>query len=540
MVSRAAAVLLALSSAATASTKDDDRVASIPGFESEFQQGLGFDVYSGYLDVQVPKASTGYDSLSIHYELHTCRAKDCPLALWHQGGPGGSAVFGAWTEMGPFQLMAQGPVYNEKNAWNQAAHMLYLESPAGSTIAGSQTGYSTCSIDGKVQDACKWTDVTQAVAYAHTIEAFLEKFPEYKSSELYLTGESYAGQYVPNIAYHVLQSSYSFKITGLAVGNGCWGGTQTSVQCNGPHAEKNDIDIYYGKGLLPTKLYQKIQETCDWSKIAEGDDDDDSLPVAGASAACNTLLDQAEDAVGPYNVYNIYDDCPLADSWHATNPHVSQRAVRAFHRGRMHLSRLELDSAFEEAFDGVTGGYPWDCSSDRALDGYFTRADVQEALHLKGPGSGFKCGAAHESDPTPSPRRHSPDSHTIRARRYKQSGPASQLLWPHLVQHMRVLIYNGDADLCVPYKGNEELVTNLETAGSLVEKAPWQPWYAEKGSQKAPAGYVTTYSVPGKTFPSKGPDASFLTIRLAGHMVPTFQPEAALAFISRFFKGEDF
>ena len=97
---------------------------------------------------------------------------------------------------------------------------------------------------------------------------------------------------------------------------------------------------------------------------------------------------------------------PLADAWHATNPHVSQRAVRAFHRGRMHLSRLELDAAFEAAFDGVTGGYPWDCSSDRALDGYFTRADVQAALHLKGPGSGFKCGAAHESDLTPSPRRH--------------------------------------------------------------------------------------------------------------------------------------
>jgi len=220
-------------------------------------------------------------------------------------------------------------------------------------------------------------------------------------------GESYAGQYIPNIAYHVLQSSYSFTITGLAVGNGCWGGTQTSVQCNGPHAERNDIDIYYGKGMLPGKLYAQIQEACDWDAIAKSDDDsDDTLPLPAASSACNALLEQAEDAVGPYNVYNIYDDCPLADLWHASHPHVSQRAVRAFHRGRMHLSRLELDAAFEAAFDGVTGGYPWSCSSDRALDGYFTRADVQAALHLKGPGSGFKCGAAHESDLTPSPRRH--------------------------------------------------------------------------------------------------------------------------------------
>ena len=198
---RAAALLLALSTA-WAATKEDDRVTSIPGFETQFEKGLGFDVYSGYLDVQVPKASTGYDSLSIHYELHTCRAKDCPLALWHQGGPGGSAVFGAWTEMGPFQLMAQGPVYNAKNAWNNAAHMLYLESPAGSTIAGAQTGYSTCSINGAIQDACKWTDVTQAVAYAHTIEAFLEKFPEYKGAPLYLTGGSLCGNQVSGTPRH--------------------------------------------------------------------------------------------------------------------------------------------------------------------------------------------------------------------------------------------------------------------------------------------------------------------------------------------------
>ena len=145
---------------------------------------------------------------------------------------------------------------------------------------------------------------------------------------------------------------------------------------------------------------------------------------------------------------------------------------------------------------------------------YFNRKDVQSALHLNPPGaSDF---------------------------RYHSSGPASVTLYPKFVGKLRVLIYNGDSDACVPYKGNEELVTNLETAGSLVEKAPWQPWYAEKGSQKAPAGYVTTYSVPGKTFQSKGPDASFLTIRLAGHMVPTFQPEAALAFISRYFRGEEF
>ena len=49
---------------------------------------------------------------------------------------------------------------------------------------------------------------------------------------------------------------------------------------------------------------------------------------------------------------------------------------------------------------------------------------------------------------------------------------------------------------------------------------------------------MTTYDVPGKTFSAKGPDFAFLTIRLAGHMVPTFQPEAALAFFGAFVEGK--
>ena len=32
--------------------------------------------------------------------------------------------------------------------------------------------------------------------------------------------------------------------------------------------------------------------------------------MAGASEACNALLEQAEEAVGPFNIYDIYDDCP--------------------------------------------------------------------------------------------------------------------------------------------------------------------------------------------------------------------------------------
>jgi len=47
---------------------------------------------------------------------------------------------------------------------------------------------------------------------------------------------------------------------------------------------------------------------------------------------------------------------------------------------------------------------------------------------------------------------------------------------------------------------------------------------------------VTTFEVPA----NPAVDFSFLTIRLAGHMVPTFQPAAAFAFFDRFLSASPF
>ena len=43
------------------------------------------------------------------------------------------------------------------------------------------------------------------------------------------------GQYGPNIARYLLDNpSFAPHFKGMAVGNGCWGGTTDSVACNGP------------------------------------------------------------------------------------------------------------------------------------------------------------------------------------------------------------------------------------------------------------------------------------------------------------------
>ena len=429
--------------------------------------------------------------------------------------------------MGAFKLMSQGPVTNFDHSWNNAANMLYLESPAGSMIAGAGTGWSSCSIGGVKQATCSWTDITQAVAYAKTLDAFYEAFTEVIDQDLYLVGESYAGTYVPIIATYLLDHPLASgkQVAGIALGNACWGGDETTVLCNGEDEDEMDVEIYHGKGLISEDLYTQIQAACDWSsQIPTLDETAAHLHVTPSSLSslssssrsgpglpgrerdahrravysddCTALLMQADSAVGPYNVYNVYDDCNLRPSGKQT-----------LHEAR---DNLGLGAPVYSA------GFPWNCESDPALDSYFTTLDVQAALHLiPGSGSGFQ---------------------------YRRSGPASVTLYPNLLRHMRILIYSGDADLCVPYKGNEEWTTRMAAYGYVVETKPWRPWYlAEDPSRTyAPAGYVTTYRVPGKIYLAHGDDFTFLTVRLAGHMVPQYQPEAALTIFSRFIAGDNF
>jgi hypothetical protein len=263
-----------------------DLVDQIPGFDK-----VGFKVYSGYLTVPGPFSLNKYDSLSIHYELHESQrdAAD-PLVTWHQGGPGGSSLYGAYGEMGYFQVETNG-TFTNPHAWNKVSNMLYLESPAGSS---DPIGFSTCSKNGRVSAVCSWDDKSQAEAYAHTLKAFYTAYPEFSSNELYLTGESYAGQYIPNIANYIVNNpNMGLNLTGIAVGNGCWGGTATNVQCNGPNSEQNNVDMYFGKGLVSKPLYDEIYKTCRFPRAL--------------APACDVLIEKMQTQVGPHNVYDIYD-----------------------------------------------------------------------------------------------------------------------------------------------------------------------------------------------------------------------------------------
>lgn len=89
--------------------------------------------------------------------------------------------------------------------------------------------------------------------------------------------------------------------------------------------------------------------------------------------------------------------------------------------------------------------------------------------------------------------------------------PIFQTVYPDLVNSAgyNVLIYNGEADLCVPYTDNEWWSRVFAGDQGLTVTSRWQPWNYQGDTGATVGGYRIRYS---KKF-------TFSTIRGAGHMV---------------------
>ena len=135
-----------------------------------------------------------------------------PLVMWLTGGPGCASEVALFFENGPYQFTSStdATIKSNPNSWNSFANLLYVDQPIG-------TGYSK---GGAVHDARSEAEV--AADMAVMLKGFIEQNPEYKNRDFYITGESYAGHYVPAIAYYLLTTATDVELNlkGIAIGNG--------------------------------------------------------------------------------------------------------------------------------------------------------------------------------------------------------------------------------------------------------------------------------------------------------------------------------
>ena len=122
--------------------------------------------------------------------------------------------------MGPVLINATGGLMANPYAWTKQANLLILESPAG-------VGYSYCAAMAE-GGSCHNTDISTAAAARAAIQDFFStKFPELKAGSFYITGESYAGVYIPTLADEILRNAPEVPLRGVAVGDPC---TDTPAQ----------------------------------------------------------------------------------------------------------------------------------------------------------------------------------------------------------------------------------------------------------------------------------------------------------------------
>ena len=178
-------------------------------------------------------------------------AKD-PLVLWLQGGPGCSGGLGLFWELGPYRVHEDKvTLYKNADSWNSIANVLMIDQPAG-------TGFSAVQDNSSIPVTLAAS--TKQLHFA--LNSFLELFPEFKGrgmfsyrhwpccqalscciidciprscysltpADLWITGESYAGKYIPYLASDMKQQGSEFSLRGVAIGDG-WSSPliQTSV-----------------------------------------------------------------------------------------------------------------------------------------------------------------------------------------------------------------------------------------------------------------------------------------------------------------------
>lgn len=126
-----------------------------------------------------------------------------PLCVWLNGGPTVSSMVGLLWENGPLEVFGEdAPSYRaRKYSWVGPFSMLYIDSPVETGYSFTESGLAGLRVsqDGIAKDLFSF------------MEQFYVMFPEYKARQLYIGGQSYAGKYVPNLAYLIHKQKQARK-----------------------------------------------------------------------------------------------------------------------------------------------------------------------------------------------------------------------------------------------------------------------------------------------------------------------------------------
>lgn len=421
-----------------------------------------FKQYSGYLSVT--------DEKKFHYiyvESQNSPETD-PVVFWFNGGPGCSSMIGYIQEHGPCVFLEDSDQKPGENphSWNKFANMVYLESPSG-------VGYNHFS--GKFH----YDDENVSYENLKAVNAFFEAFPEKRANDLYLSGESYGGIYIPYLALRIDEfnqnATQAINLKGFMIGNGV-----TNWKYDTTNAF---VKMGFTHGLIDISLKERLEAAtdCDFADVG----------APPQSKKCKELLREFSSSVSHVYPYDIYR--PPEDFYQAQTP---MKSVAD-------LLTLESDANDEyvpyASFARIARNAKRSTNNFSAVDKFMNDAASKTAMNIPSQYSWSECSNID----------------------YTMLEKATQWIYPLLKGKYRMMHYSGDTDGVVPTIGTEGWMNDL---GWTVTKKH-QAWLSQP---KLLGGYTQS---------REGLD--FITIHGCGHMAPQWKRQPSFVAIESWLQDKD-
>ncbi|CAI8602072.1 unnamed protein product [Vicia faba] len=251
-----------------------------------------FGHYAGYYPIQNSHAARMF---YFFFESRNCKEED-PVVIWLTGGPGCSSELALFYENGPFKINHNLSLVWNHYGWDKVSNLLYVDQPTGTGFS-----YSTDLRDIRHNEKGVSNDLYDF------LQVFFVEHPQYAKNDFFITGESYAGHYIPALGSRIHQGNQAnegihINLKGLAIGNGL---TNPAIQYKAYPDYALDMGIItqsthdlLGKVLVPAcELAIKLCGT------------DGKISCLTANVACNLIFNDILLHAGGVNYYDIRKKC---------------------------------------------------------------------------------------------------------------------------------------------------------------------------------------------------------------------------------------
>ncbi|OMP02416.1 Peptidase S10, serine carboxypeptidase [Corchorus olitorius] len=270
-----------------------------------------FGHHAGYFKLPHTKSARMF-----YFFFESRNSKNDPVVIWLTGGPGCSSELALFYENGPFHLSKNLSLVWNDYGWDKASNILFVDQPTG-------TGFSYTSDEDDIRH--------DETGVSNDLYDFLQEFfkahPQYVKNDFYITGESYAGHYIPAFAVRVHQGNKAkegihVNFKGFAIGNGL---TNPEIQYQAyPDYALNTSLISQADYVSIKKQVPSCVQAIRNCGTAGGDACMDSYQI------CNNVFNSILGVAGDINYYDIRKQCEgnLCYDFSDVETFLNQKSVR--------------------------------------------------------------------------------------------------------------------------------------------------------------------------------------------------------------------